>query len=130
PAYFYIPNYQTGVLNTSWLDAFPLPNINNPGYFGTQIGEGTGQTTSQGTLAIDLPAIPEPSSGIISESEQIVTLEVTAQDESGLPMRARAQLKVHPTDFYIGLHPDQWSGTAKAESGFDVYTVDWAGNAS
>jgi len=124
PTSFYIPNYQTGLLDNSWLDAFRTPNFNSSDYFGATIGEGTGQTTPKGILSIDLPAIPE------SESEQIVTIEVTAEDESGLPVSARTEMKVHPTDFYIGLHPDQWFGTAKTESGFDVYTVDWAGEAS
>ncbi|MEP7135596.1 MAG: Ig-like domain-containing protein [Chloroflexota bacterium] len=124
PAYFYIPNYQTGLLDNAWLDTFRTPNMSGSDYFGATIGNGTGQTTPKGILSIDLPAIPE------SESEQIVTLEVTAEDESGLPVSARTELNVHPADFYIGLHPDQWFGTAKTESGFDVYTVDWAGEAS
>ena len=124
PDYFYLPNYQTGLFDDSWLDVFRSSNIFSSEYFGIPIGEGSGQTTPQGTLAIDLPAIPESDSG------QIVTLEVTAEDESGLPVSARAELRVHPADFYIGLHPDQWFGTSKSESGFDVATVDWAGNSS
>jgi uncharacterized protein YfaS (alpha-2-macroglobulin family) len=34
-------------------------------------------------------------------------------------------MKVHPAEFYIGLHPDQWIGRADSPIGFDVYTVDW-----
>jgi len=47
-----------------------------------------------------------------------------------LPVSSRAELRVHPADYYIGLRPDAWFGTAKSALGFDVYTADWAGNAS
>jgi len=119
PDYFNIPNYQTGLLDDSWLDVFRSPNFPGSDYFGQLIEEGTGQTTARGTLSIDLPATPESDSG------QIVTLEVTVQDESGQPVSARTEAHVHPADFYIGIHPDQWFGTAKEEIGFDVLTVDW-----
>jgi uncharacterized protein YfaS (alpha-2-macroglobulin family) len=39
-------------------------------------------------------------------------------------------MTVHPTDFYIGINPDQWIGTAKEALGFEVYTVDWGQNPS
>ena len=111
--YFYLPNYRTGLLSGF------LP-FGEPASYEGLYEEGTGQTSPEGILSIDLPAIPESDTG------QVVTLEVTAEDESGFPVSARAQLRVHPADFYIGLHPDQWFGTAKSEIGFDVYTVDWS----
>ena len=122
--YFYLPNFETNLLDTSWLDVFHNRPPNSSDYFGNLVGEGTGQTTRDGILSIELPAIPEAETG------QIVTLEVTAQDELGLPVSARAQMKVHPADFYIGLHPDQWIGRADSPIGFDVLTVDWAQNPS
>jgi uncharacterized protein YfaS (alpha-2-macroglobulin family) len=121
---FHIPRYSTGLLDDSWLDVSRFPGYSGPDYFGRLIGEGTGQTTPEGILSIDLPAIPE------SEAGQIVTLEVTATDESGLPVSARAEMRVHPADFYIGIRPDTWIGTANQPLGFDVYTVDWAQNPS
>ncbi len=124
PSYFDLPNYETSLLDTSWLDLYSTRQADSSDYFGQQIAEGTGQTTRDGILSIELPAIPESDSG------QIVTLEVTAQDESGLPVSARAQLQVHPADFYIGLRPDQWIGRADSPVGFDVYTVDWTQNPS
>ena len=124
PDYFDLPNFQTGLLDDSWLDVFRRSNAFPAGLFGLQIAEGTGHTSPNGTLSIELPAIPE------APSMQIVTLEVTAQDESGLPVSARADLRVHPANFHIGLRPDQWFGTARSALGFDVYTVDWAGNSS
>src|SRR6185503_9817324 len=78
PDYFYLPNYDTGVLDTSWLDVYRFPGGFGPDFLGNFMEEGTGQTTPEGTLSIELPAIPESDSG------QVVTLEVIAQDESGL----------------------------------------------
>jgi alpha-2-macroglobulin len=124
PDYFYLPNYQTGLINTPWLDVFRFPGSFGSSYLGDLIGEGTGQTTPEGILSIDLPAIPKKEAG------QIVTLEVTAQDESGLPVSARTELRAHPADFYIGLRPDRWIGLADAAVQFEVYTVDWAQNPS
>ncbi len=118
PDYFSLPNYETGLVDPSWLEVFHVPEGGD--YFGKLIGEGTGETTSRGTLSIELPAIPEADAG------QLVTLEVTAQDESGLPVSARAQMHVHPADFYIGLHPEQWIGRADSAMGFEVYTANWA----
>jgi hypothetical protein len=60
---------------------------------------------------------------------QILTLETTTQDESGLPVSARTELRVHPADFYIGLRADQWIGHADSPIDFEVYTVDWGQNA-
>lgn len=124
PDHFYLPNYETGLIDTPWLDVFRFPTGFDSSYFGDLVEEGTGQTTPEGTLSIDLPAIPKKEAG------QIVTLEVTAQDESGLPVSARNELRVHPADFYIGLRPDQWIGRADATVQFEVYTVDWAQNPS
>jgi alpha-2-macroglobulin len=119
PDFFSLPGYETGLLETSWVDPYRSPE-GFGGELGHVIADGTGQTTSQGTLSIRLPEIPAREFG------QIVTLEATAQDESGLPVSARTELRVHPADFYIGLRPDQWFGRADNPLGFEVYTVDWA----
>jgi alpha-2-macroglobulin len=121
PDNFSIPNYDTGLLNTSWMDVFRVPSPGS-GYFGTLVKDGTGRTDRDGTLSIELPDLPE------SEAGQILTLEVSAQDESGLPVSERSELRVHPADFYIGVRPDQWIGRADSSTGFEVYTVDWAQN--
>ncbi|NWG34425.1 MAG: Ig-like domain-containing protein [Chloroflexi bacterium] len=124
PGYFHIPNYRTGLIDTGWLEVFRSPAGFDSGYFGGFLNEGTAQTSAGGTLSISLTAIPK------SESPQVLTLEVTAMDETGLPVSARSALTVHPADFYIGLHPDQWIGAAKTAIGFEVYTVDWERNPS
>jgi len=124
PDTFILPNYQVGVLDTSWQEAFHTPGGSGSDFLGELLQEGTGQTTPQGTLSVELPAIPEKDAG------QILTLEVTSQDESGLPVSARTELHVHPADFYIGVRPDQWVGHVNDAIGFEVYTVDWAKNPS
>ncbi|MDX1377341.1 MAG: Ig-like domain-containing protein, partial [Anaerolineales bacterium] len=106
---FHLPGYQTGLLNY----------LSKSDFIGGYIDGDTGQTSPDGTLSIDLPAVPE------SESTQILTLEATVTDESGLPVSNRAKMIVHPADYYIGLKPDQWIGTADSPLGFEVYTVDW-----
>jgi hypothetical protein len=120
PDFFNLPGYETGLLDTSWMNAYRFPGGFGPDYLGEMIKDGTDQTTAQGTLSIGLPDIPERETG------QIVTLEVTAQDESGLPVSARTEMLVHPADFYIGLRPDKWFGRADTPLGFEVYTVDWS----
>lgn len=124
PDYFHIPNYQTGLIETDWLNVFRFPTGFDSGYLGRFLNEGTAQTSPGGTLTINLTAIPA------SDAPQLLTLEVTASDETGLPVSARSELRIHPSDFYIGLRPEQWVGEAKSALGFEVYTVDWEGNAS
>jgi uncharacterized protein YfaS (alpha-2-macroglobulin family) len=122
PDYFFLPNYDVGLINTSWLDVYRFPGGFGSDYLGNLVEEGTGQTTPQGTLSIELPEIPK------SEMGQILTLEASTQDESGLPVSARTELRVHPADFYIGLRADQWIGHADSPLDFEVYTVDWTQN--
>ncbi|HAV77449.1 MAG TPA: hypothetical protein DCX53_08850 [Anaerolineae bacterium] len=107
--HFDLPGYQTGLVG--YLSGLPFID----GF----IGEGTGQTSPDGTLSISLPDVPG------SDSLQSLSLEVTATDDSGLPVSARSEMLVHPADFYIGVNPDQWIGKAKEPIGFDVLTVDW-----
>ena len=121
PGFFQLPGYETGLLDTSWTNVSGFGEF-GPDFLGELIENGTSQTTSQGTLSLQLPAIPERETG------QIVTLEVSAQDESGLPVSARTEMRIHPADFYIGLKPDEWVGRADTAIGFEVYTVDWDQN--
>jgi uncharacterized protein YfaS (alpha-2-macroglobulin family) len=55
----------------------------------------------------------------------VYTLEITAKDESGLPVSARASLQANPAAFYIGLRPDAWLTQAGQPSSFAVQVVDW-----
>ncbi|MFL7868568.1 MAG: Ig-like domain-containing protein, partial [Anaerolineales bacterium] len=118
--YFSLPGYQTGVIDENWL----VPSWARDGNFGRTLGNGTTRTNPDGTLSLDLPDIPA------SDAPQTLTLELTAQDESGFPVSARAETTINPADFYIGLRPDQWVGQSGNPIGFDVFTADWETNAS
>jgi uncharacterized protein YfaS (alpha-2-macroglobulin family) len=120
-AYFTIPNYQVGPVDTSWLDVF---NYNfGMGGLGSFVSEGDGQTDPNGLLSLEIPAPANPG-------RQQYTLEVTLTDESGLPVSARDSIYVNPAEYYIGIHPDAWSYQAKSEAGFDVLVTDWNGDPS
>ncbi len=115
PETFYLPGYEVGKADTRWL-------IGIPGFifggFQEQISLGDGETDASGNLVLEL-TIPS------SDERFRYTLEVTAMDESGLPISARSDLLVNPDEFYIGVKPDAWSGRAGSEIGFDVQVVDW-----
>jgi len=118
-AYFSIPNYQVGPVDTSWLDAYNYPS--GMGGLGSFVSEGDGRTDRNGLLNLEIPAPANPG-------RQQYTLEVTITDESGLPTSARSSIYVNPAEYYIGVHPDAWSYQAKSEAGFDILVADWEGN--
>lgn len=115
PAYFDLPGYQTGPMDVSWLAPFWADD----GTFGRLLQSGRARTEPDGGLPLTLDAIAP------SDSPRLLTLELTAQDESGFPVSARAETFLHPADFYVGLHPDQWVGQSGTALGFDVFSVDW-----
>ncbi|GAB4505611.1 MAG: hypothetical protein Fur0043_26080 [Anaerolineales bacterium] len=112
---FDLPGYQTGPMDMNWLS----PSGMDDGALGRLLQSGQARTEADGSLSLTLDAIPP------SDSPRILTLELTAQDESGFPVTARAETFIHPADFYIGLRPDQWVGQSGTALGFDVFTVDW-----
>jgi uncharacterized protein YfaS (alpha-2-macroglobulin family) len=115
---FHLPGYQVGVEDTRWLLPFPsifaLP-------FGELVVEGETVTDSDGRAEIEFTTA-------LDESRQRYTVEVTAEDESGLPVSNRTSIEVNPAEFYIGVRPDVWAGQAGREIGFDVLVVDWDKN--
>jgi alpha-2-macroglobulin len=117
PSFFSLPGYQVGVEDTRWLDAYYFPGM----VAGSQVDSGEAVTDPQGKLSLEFP-----TNSI--DSRRQYTLEITANDESELPVSARATTEINPTDFYIGIHPDAWVGRAGDPSGFDVLVVDWQQN--
>jgi uncharacterized protein YfaS (alpha-2-macroglobulin family) len=116
PAYFDVPGYQVGPLDTRWMQAFILPEMFSP--LGQQTASGQGRTDAQGRLVLDLPTDP-------GEAPKTYTLEATAVDESKLPVSSRASLLLNPAAFYIAVRPDAWVARAGEPAGFDVQVVDW-----
>jgi uncharacterized protein YfaS (alpha-2-macroglobulin family) len=114
-SYFQLAGYQTGVFDDSWLRPYWTGGFP----FGRSLENGTTRTDAQGALDLKLP------DASVSDSLRRLTLELTAQDESGFPVSARAETLVHPSEFYIGVRPDQWVGRSGRAIGFEVFTVDW-----
>ncbi|HLE14775.1 MAG TPA: Ig-like domain-containing protein [Anaerolineales bacterium] len=112
---FHLPGYQVGKLDLDWFS--PFPGLNIP-VFGEQVAQGEGETDPQGKFQLELPTDP-------ADVRYTYTLEITAIDESGLPVSARSSTQVNPAQFYIGVRPDAWVGRAGEEFGFEVLVVDW-----
>ena len=112
PDTFSLPGYQVGKFDSYWYS----PPVS---YYGSLLKEGEAVTDSNGEVKLtfsDLPAI---------DDIRQLTLEVTAQDESGQQVASSDKARRHPADYYIGLRPDLWVGQANTEMGFDALTVDW-----
>jgi len=124
PATFSIPGYQSGLMDEGWLQVFDYGQF-FPG-IGSPVANGSAVTGPDGILTLEMP-IPQTST-TLGSGTRTYTLEVTAADESGLPVSARASALVHPTSFYIGVQPDVWAGQAGLESGYNVQVVDWDKN--
>jgi alpha-2-macroglobulin len=114
--YVSLPGYNVGTVNTDWLNYSPGSFGGN---FGDQISSGEVTTGPDGTVSIPLTNLP------VDPNALDLTLEISAQDESGLPLSARESFSVHPAKTYIGIQPDQWLGQAGTEMGFSLLTVDW-----
>jgi alpha-2-macroglobulin len=118
PAFFSLPGYRVGEENYRWMYPFWMG-----GYYGQLVDSGEGRTTSQGLLDLELEIAPE-------EAMQVYSLEVTMTDESGFPVSARTEFRVHPAENYIGVRPDTWLGQAGNEISFEVLSVDWDAEAA
>lgn len=118
--YFSLPEYRVGDLSLGWMlggfDYF------DNSYYGKTLAEGEGSTNPEGLLTLNFSDLE------IDAGTRELTLEVTAQDESGQQISARTTVVVHPDDFYIGLRPDLWVGRAETETGFDIFSADWRGD--
>jgi len=117
PSFFDMPGYSVGPEDDEWLTRRPV-GISSP--LGDIVEEGEAKTDVDGLLELRLP-----TKG--STERQTYTLEVTAQDESGLPVSSRSTIEVNPALFYIGVRPDKWIGQAASETDLEVRLVDWLG---
>jgi uncharacterized protein YfaS (alpha-2-macroglobulin family) len=116
-SFFSLPGYEVGKRDDRWLS--PYPYINR--YWGELVAEGDSETAPDGTLTLD---VSPPA----ADSRQRYTLEVTAQDESGLPVSARARIEVNPAEIFIGVRPESWVSQVEQMTAFEVLVVDWEGN--
>ncbi|HTX79923.1 MAG TPA: alpha-2-macroglobulin family protein, partial [Longilinea sp.] len=117
--------YQTG--KQQWYGV-TMTGANN--YFGSDvIASGQDTTAADGTLDLDISA-SDIAGKLDVEQMQTLTLEVTMQDQSNLPVSARDTININPASYYIGVLPESWSVAAGKEIGFSILTVDWAGAVS
>jgi uncharacterized protein YfaS (alpha-2-macroglobulin family) len=115
-AFYRLDGYEVGPRDDDWMISFPGPFFQS----GELVQSGEGQTGPDGLLELELATEA-------GDSRQMYQLEVTAQDESGLPVSARQQIPVNPAEFFIGIRPDTWVGQANRQIGFDIQVVDWVG---
>ena len=115
-SWFSLPGYRVGELSLGWLRGYYGDDF---GYYGESIAEGEAVTDADGKLTLNLSDLD------VEKGTRELTLEITAQDESGQQISARTTAALHPDDFYIGLRPDLWVGREETEMGFDILTVDW-----
>ncbi len=125
PAYQNLPDgYTTGILNDSWYNSYAY-SYNGQVY----TWDGMAQTAPDGTLTITIPHQDLLERlGQTQDSLQQLNLEVTATDESGLPVSARDSQRLYPAPYIIGVRAEQWSAQANQELTFSIRTVDWQSN--
>lgn len=116
PEGFNLSGYQVGLVDFGWLQAYNFPDFTP--LLGNLVSEGSGETNPEGLLSLQFPTRSE-------DSRMRYTLEVTVEDESGLPVSSRASVFANPDSFFIGLRPDSWAGRAGEALGFDVQSVNW-----
>jgi hypothetical protein len=123
PVSFYLPGYQVGLVNTRWMyPAWYGPFV---GGYGTQVNSGSEETSPRGELSLPLTASAMSAYESDISLPATYTLEVTAEDESGFPVSARAETMVHPSNFYIGVDPESVIARAEEEFGVNIKVVDW-----
>lgn len=123
--YLSIPgDLSIGKADTGWLSPWEFISSSE-----TYIMEGQAQTGPDGTVQIDIPG--QDLLGRMeaaAENLQNLILQVTVEDESGLPVSGRGTMQLHPSPFYVGARPEQWSVLAGQEITYTIRSVDWQGN--
>jgi len=90
---------------------------------GGLIASGEGQTDAQGKFKIALPAKLDEKTG-----SQTFNVEAAVTDLNGQYVANRVSVIVHQGDYYIGVAPVDYVGTAGKLMDFDLLTVDWQGD--
>lgn len=113
----------TGRIDTSWMEPWSMFGQSSIG-----LGDGQDVTAADGSLTIKIPgALIRERLDQQPENLLHLTLEVTAEDESGLPVSARDQMNLHPSKTYVGVLPETWTATAGEEITYSVRTMGWQG---
>ncbi len=116
-----LPGYSSGEAERSWFNAHPQAQMfAELGLLTNLVAEGDAQTDANGILELSIPT---------EKTRQVrrYILEVTATDESGLPISSRTSVFVHPAPLIIGIKPDVWFGKVNAPLEAEVLAADWQG---
>jgi uncharacterized protein YfaS (alpha-2-macroglobulin family) len=125
PEPFYLPGYQVGTLEDrtfAYHSPYPM------GRFDTGVDSGAGETSRTGKWSLDFTATGEGDYGQEISLPATYIFRATVEDESGFPISARAETLVHPSNFYVGVKPEDWISKAGEEASFAVKIVDWEKN--
>ncbi|HLY29255.1 MAG TPA: Ig-like domain-containing protein, partial [Aggregatilineales bacterium] len=87
---------------------------------GNTLSEGKGKTDAQGQFTIEVPA----DLGKTPQS-QTFTVEARVTDESAQVVAGRSDVIVNQGQFYIGVTPEQYVGTAGQAQKVDLISVGW-----
>ena len=122
PTSFRIPDYQVGVQRSDW---FTYPGDYYSLNWGTRMDAGEDQVNANGEWSLQqiLSSIDIYDREVTLPANYI--LEVTAEDETGFQVSDRAQILVHPSDFYIGVKPAAWVTVADQAVDFEILVVNW-----
>lgn len=93
-----------------------------PSEFGEFVTEGEGETDEEGRLVFEVPADIADR-----KQSQVYTIEASVVDINNQEVSAQSGAVVHKGDFYIGLSPMSYVGTAGKELKARVITVDTQG---
>ncbi|MBE0695288.1 MAG: Ig-like domain-containing protein, partial [Anaerolineaceae bacterium] len=116
-------NMQIGPVDTSWMEPWAMFRQAS-----VLISEGQEVTAPDGNFLIKIPGgLVRDRLDNLPEGLLHLTLEVTVEDESGLPVSSRDQMNMHPSPYYIGIQPEKWTVTAGEEITYAISTVDWHG---
>lgn len=118
-----LSNLVIGKRDSYWYSVEPPPG----GDLGAYLMEGTAQTGPDGSLTIAIQG-DDLRDRLDADRTLNLTLEVTAEDESGLPVSARGAARLHPSAIYIGIRAESWMVSAGQSITYFVRTLDWQGN--
>ena len=122
PTHFSLPGYQVGELTSSW---YAYSGFDYSSMWGYLIESGEAETNAQGrwTNKNSLSGQDAYENEISLPANYV--LSVTAEDETGFQVTSKAEMLVHPSEYYIGVKSSAWIAEAEEEVQFNIKVVDW-----
>ncbi|GAB4477389.1 MAG: hypothetical protein Kow0088_16220 [Anaerolineales bacterium] len=115
----YLPGYTSGEAERYWFNSRTTNlMLHQMGLLTNLVAEGEARTDATGNLDLSLPTEK-------TTQARRYLLEVTATDESGLPVSGRTSVFVHPASIIIGIKPDRWYGIVDTPIEAEVFVANW-----